>query len=227
MASPVILISSCLRDATNGANQACRETWLSVDSGLIPYVFLIGQHSEDYALQPDELLVSTTDDYFSLPLKGVEGRKWAIARGFTHVFQAFTDTYIHLRRLLASGYERHEFTGLVRTYPQEGFPREQDFVCGGAGYWTGPEATRLIAESSPRTPYEDVWVTRLLWDHGIKCHSDWRYTHRGGHGEGDAGHADFGFSNGQLITSHLSLGPGQYESSWLREAHRYRLEAEA
>jgi hypothetical protein len=219
---PVILIMSCLRDVVNGANQACRETWLApAREGTlpVPYRFVIGRNPGFKPLA-DEIVVDAPDDYEGLPWKGIEARKWALSQGFTHVFKCDTDTYVHIPRLLASGFEGHGFTGVIRVSPKPGYGEDGQFVSGGCGYWTGPVATRLVADScSDCSSAEDVHVSRLLWRNGIRCWSDWRYSNApGDHGEDGAC-----LPTNDLITVHLSRGTANYDPGWMREAHRRRM----
>lgn len=98
--------------------------------------------------------------------------RWAIAHGYTHLFRVDTDAYVYVNRLLASGYEAHEYTGYCIPYP---IKREQHRYACGAGFVLGPRALEIVANSTPDHPADDLWVGKVLYKHGIKCHRDTRY----------------------------------------------------
>jgi hypothetical protein len=162
---PIILITSCSYRLKE--NDLCRETWLKEWGHLIDYKFVMGfgcpiKHG-------DELIVSVDDGYYGLPDKIQTSHKWAWIEGYTHILKTDSDVYIHIPRLLASGFEQFPYSGNLY-YP--------DFVMGAA-YWLDRRATEILAHAA--LPYpgsfggDDVWVGRIMAENGIQAHDDKRY----------------------------------------------------
>jgi hypothetical protein len=167
---PVILVSSCKKDQQLGHNQVIRDTW-GKDSP-IPVFFILGEGN--VAEHPDEIVLPVKDGYHDLPWKTREGHRWAKEQGYDWTFQAFTDTFIDVDRLVASDFTRGEFVGNKGFNPAfRGF----DFCHGGPGYWLSPHATDLIlnAEFGKET-CEDQWVAWVMKIHGVACVDDKRYS---------------------------------------------------
>jgi hypothetical protein len=82
--------------------------------------------------------------------------RWALDNDYTHLFKCDDDTFIHVDRLLTSGFEQHKYSGYTtgRTWAQ-----------GGAGHWLDRECMELVASSrykQPQHPSEDVMVGDTL-----------------------------------------------------------------
>jgi hypothetical protein len=167
---PVILISSCRKDANAGNNEAIRATWGS--NSAIPYFFILGDGN--IATHPDEIVLPVKDDYFSLPFKTQEGHRWARNQGYDYMFQCFTDTFIDTERLAASDFTRGDFVGNKGFNPAfRGF----NFCHGGPGYWLSPKATDIIlAANIGKENLEDQWVAFVMKSHGIEVTDDKRYS---------------------------------------------------
>lgn len=127
---------SCQRDQANGANAACRGTFLR--QWLPNYRFIIG----GTAHAADELAVPALDDYGSLQFKQRAAYAWAFDAGCEHVFVAFTDTYIHVPRLAHCGFEQHDYMGLRCKHGE-------DHLSGGNGYWLSRKAMGVILDADP------------------------------------------------------------------------------
>jgi hypothetical protein len=106
--------------------------------------------------------------------------RYARAHGYTNVLKCEDDTFIHVPRLLASGWEQWKYTGrLCQAYH---FPYTQ----GGAGYWIGEEALDRVAErpdewwlakNTLHHHSEDVGVGLVLKVNKIGLKPDMRYFH--------------------------------------------------
>ena len=216
MPKPCILVSSCKRDVENGMNLAVRDTW-ATDSKL-PYFFILGDGNKQR--WADEVILNVPDDYLSLPFKTKHSIEWAVRCGFTHIFRAFTDTFIDTHRLLYdSNYASHPYIG----------NRSKDgFVHGGPGYWLGPKAIKILIDAPiekskfENDKYEDQWVGRVLALHGIHCRDDKNYSMGWSYGLDEQDPLE----TNEIITVHLSgESSGQYDKDWMGQvyAKRYKL----
>ena len=130
---PLIAIPSC--HANGAARAACKSTWIAKWGNLVDIRFFIGKPKRRN--QKDTIYLDVLDDYNSLPLKVKAVHAWALANGYTHVFKCDDDTFVHVPRLLASGYQREYYVGARRSL---------FFAQGGAGYWLNAEAMRVLAK---------------------------------------------------------------------------------
>lgn len=173
---PIILILSCKRDIENGSNDVCRQTWIKEWGHLVDYRFFIGNSDTGCPsvswkcplLQQDEIVLEVPDSYYFLPFKTQAMLGWALEKGYTHFFKCDTDTYVHIPRLLKSGFENHYYTG--------NFSITGSYASGGAGYWVNAEAAKKLVDAKAYNGGEDKWVGSTLGgrDSG---HNDIRYSH--------------------------------------------------
>jgi hypothetical protein len=201
---PVIMISSCKRDQEKGYHDAIRSTWGR--DAAIPFYFLMGAGAISRAA--DELVMDLPDDYNSLPFKTREGHRWASAKGYDYIFQAFTDTYCFTNRMLVSGFERFDYVGHFRgeNVNQLSSVAFGCYPSGGSGYWLSPMATSLLVEEEPDHWAEDLWVGRVMKKYLISGTQDYRYFSAGGYTK-------------ECLTVHLSRGTDKYHPSWMEETH--------
>lgn len=196
----LIAVSSCLRDKKNGCHQAMVDTWMN-NLPIDCRVFL-GQGN---TAEGNEVVLECPDDYLALPLKTKLSLQWARDHGYTHVFRAFTDTYIEPDRLWHSGFEQHPYLGFFG-----GERRLYNYASGGAGYWTGAKLSDLcIAAEVGNEWAEDRWVGKVAGDAGICCNFDGRYVPRGGRV----------LKGNDTITVHLSKATGNYDKQWMYDCH--------
>ena len=81
----------------------------------------------------DEVLLPVPDDYAHLTYKAREVLRWAIQRGYDFIFMCCPDTCINLERLMASGFQRHDYTA-----------RSIGYGKGGNGKWMSRKAAALV-----------------------------------------------------------------------------------
>lgn len=83
--------------------------------------------------ESSDLVVSVPapDDSAGLPAKVLCLIEWAIAEDFDFVFKCEDDTYVRPERLLASGFDRHDYIGSTGN---------RRYAHGGAGYWLSRRA---------------------------------------------------------------------------------------
>lgn len=164
---------------------AQRETWLQDLDDKADYKYCLGLPGGS---EPDVLYLYQADG----PLwerrgDGVSHRTWvlnrkvealcryAVERDYDYVFKCDDDTYVNVDRLLASGFEQHDYSGSTDRHKAEGIG-EYRWCQGGAGYWLSNKAAAIVAESGLTTiRAEDFAVGGLLHRHGIHPQHDERY----------------------------------------------------
>jgi hypothetical protein len=177
----LISILSCHR--YNERRNAQRETWLN--EMPLDYRFFLGRVPEQLEHGPrptaDQVFLDVSDDYGSLPFKTLAMLAWAYARGYEYVFKCDDDTYCRTDRLLASGFENHDYSGFQKMSPYFGKPGV-DFAQGGAGYWLSRRAIAIVLqEEETKRPKnlcggpEDINVARILKDAHVPLFDDQRY----------------------------------------------------
>jgi len=179
---------------------------------------VVGRGSDPTSLKADELQFDVDDGYLLLGRKTQASQRWAIEHGYGYTFQACADTYINVRRLLKTGYENHDYMGVLMGTPP--------FCHGGFGYWLSSRAGHLIAATEYAPAYDDTFSEDgmtgiILRQHGITPIS-W-------------GQDQFGFktphtlladrfngiiSNPADITRHLSNRCVEFNPQWIYEAHK-------
>lgn len=150
---PLIAIPSC--HAFGAARAACKATWIKKWGHLADIRFFIGTPRRRNT--KDTIYLDVPDDYDGLPLKVKTIHQWALANGYSHIFKCDDDTFVHIPRLLASGFQREHYVGTRRAY---------FFAQGGAGYWLSAEAMRILQKFSNQEwavrKCEDITVGFLL-----------------------------------------------------------------
>jgi hypothetical protein len=157
-----------------------------------------------YVPKEDEVIVHVPDGYMYVSYKTKENHRWSIAHGYDYVFQACTDTFIDIPRLLGSNFECWPYVGVAIGGPAE------PYASGGCGYWTSGRATQVIIDEPVTDWAEDRWVGEILRKHNITVHHDPRYVGMG---------RTPNISN-DYITSHLCDTPRVYNNQEMHEAYR-------
>ena len=195
---PIILIAAYQGYKARGDQDACRNTYLKEWGHLIPHLFVYDREYED-ALEPDEIRVDCPTGFMECVFKTHQGIKWALENGYDYVFSAPTDCYIIIPRLLASGYEKLDYTGF-RAY-------DEHHIGGGSGYWLSKRAMEAVAAATPMLDYEDRWVGGIVISAGMKAVHDPRYWDRNQPRQE------------HMITAHLSKATGVYDPLWMIDTH--------
>jgi hypothetical protein len=196
--NPIILIAAYQGYKARGDQDACRDTYLKEWGHLIPHRFVYDRDYKDECA-PDEIIVDAPTGFMECVFKTHLGIRWALDNGYDHVFSAPTDCYIVIPRLLASGYEKLDYTGFQ--VPGEGH------IGGGSGYWLSKRAMEIVVAAAPILDYEDRWVGQVTRAAGIKAVHDFRYRSHEMFAQKDA------------ITMHLSHATGVYDPIWMRQYH--------
>lgn len=99
--------------------------------------------------------------------------QYAQREGYTHLCRVDTDAYVYVDRLLKSGFDKHKYTGYCIDYPL--WNDAKRYACG-AGFILDERAITVVANNpTPDTQADDMWVGRILYRNGIRCHRDTRY----------------------------------------------------
>jgi hypothetical protein len=150
-----IAIASC--EKHKDREIAILKTW--GEKCPIPIVFHYGEPS-DYGHLPEKMKKVFTE-----------------MKDHDFIFKTDSDTFLSIPRLLASGFEKYDYSGFTR---EEWNPT----YCYGPGYWVSQKSMKILATSDwnlHRHPIypdaEDVMVGMVLFYSGILPHHDARYGH--------------------------------------------------
>jgi len=234
MSTVLIGVMSCIHDAQNGNHDAIRRTWVRHMVPGLEYRIFVGQGAINLA--PDEVQLDVPDDYPHLPEKAQAMRMWALEHGYDYMFKADRDTFLSPRRLLASGFEQHDYAGYFPYIPEgskvshlltpSGYvPTYPDcrgahiYASGAPGYWLSKRAMELMVaapldekrEDNRGNPAEDLWIPNVLFPAGVRGYHDTRYLFMGNRLVGDA------------ITVHLGING--YHSDYLYNCYNLSVSA--
>ncbi len=157
----------------------------------------------------DGPMLGVPDDYGHLPEKTKAICQWALERNYDFLFKTDTDTYVSIERLLASGFEQHDYSGFVLDWIK-GYA-----YASGPHYWLSRKAMKTVVEADWwRHPvpgadgWEDSKVGGVLAAHGILPYHDYRYAPW-----------ERVLPSNEIISCHLSSSHA-YEIPMMYEAHR-------
>lgn len=165
----LIAIMSCARDKNLGAHDLVRRTWKVADVDSVHTRFFVGDGcSVDSA---DEIQVRADDANHTAKVKAIFS--WALGQDYDYVFKCDTDTYVHVPRLLSSGFEQHEWSG--------GYGSLDKGPYGGSGYWICRNLMQRVLQdgldSRTARPWdEDRWIGENLIALGYRPCLDKRYN---------------------------------------------------
>lgn len=157
--------------------EAQRATWVQDVKAFKSYVdlrFFYGRKPDgqtpgfSHDRRADEVFLGCPDDYEHLPHKSQAIFLWALRHGYDYVFKVDDDTFVYVDRLMASGFEHHDYLGYC--YPSHG-----NYISGGPGYWVSHQAMRHLVDANIEGWAEDKWVGGVLKSHGIRPTRDGRY----------------------------------------------------
>jgi len=164
-------IMTCWPCELNGDNQSLRDTWLR--DLTVDYKFFHGWGLGEFS-GSDSVLLEVPDSYSGLILKSQALHSWGYKHGYDFVFQAYPDTYVDVSKLMASGFEKHDYAGYIHTKPQEHPNTPYGLLGGGEGYWTSRRACDIIRKAAPSVSAdlnfgaaEDLWTANVLGEAGI------------------------------------------------------------
>lgn len=197
---------SCWPCEVNGDNRSLRRTWLKDLPPSVDYKFFFGWDALYYT--DDAIILKVPDDYEHLILKSRALHTWGYDQGYDFVFKADTDTYVDVRQLLASGFEKHDYAGYLHTLPGAYPHTPYGLLGGGEGYWTSRKACEIITKASPIAdhPGEDLWTANVLGEASIQM------VGLPGYGRGITLH-------GGVVTN---APRGSYNHQWMYETYARR-----
>jgi len=209
MSGLLVLVNSCEKERRNGIQQACLDTWIARWGHLVDYRIVL-QRIEQKA--PYELIVDENDNYSQIAYIQRAAYRWALAEGYDHVFQAATDTYIAVPRLLAAGYEDKDYMGY-----KVGHDR---YAGGGCGFFLSRRSLEILAVAEAGGEgFADKWVGNILELSRINLTHDDRYWPDQKPFDGTKEQWDTG-----IIGVHLSRGTGNFDPKWMQQCHISLLE---
>jgi hypothetical protein len=140
--------------------QACRETWLR--DSKADYKFFLGKSTN---VQPmdDEVFLDCGDSYHDNGFKIHGMIKWALERGYTHMFRVDDDTMVWPQRLFMLPWWKHDYLG--NSHPNG----TSVDVHAGFAVFLSKRLMELVAERNPSVNdwADDVWVGQIAKKNGI------------------------------------------------------------
>ena len=162
--------------------RAQRETWLRDLPDSIGFRHFLGQPWGD---DPDAVYLPIADGpifaqkfqrTWILNRKTEALVRYAFEHDYDYVFKCDDDTYVHIDRLLESGFEAHDYSGYTDLHHANDVGNYR-WAQGGAGYWLSRRAMAVICQNGlHRMREEDFAVGQLLAANGIAPHHDGRYV---------------------------------------------------
>ena len=205
----LISISSCEAYERAGLNQPLRDTWLPDAVALgIDYKFFHGAGSTG---GEDIVVLPVHDGMGGLTEKAKAKAQWAVIHDYDFVFSCFPDIYARPERLLASGFEKHDYFGNVYQHP-----KGKPFCQGGPGYFLSKKSCVAIAREQTSYLNDDCWLADALYRANIHPADSRDFTYCG----------PGPLQTNSSITNHLSTQPGGYVAKAVYEEHQRWLESQ-
>ncbi len=113
------------------------------------------------------------DGYKDLSSKFRSICRWALDAGFDWLLRIDDDAYCYVDRLIRDPeYTKYDYSGYTIPYPEHlAFAA----YASGAGFLLSSRAIRIVADSLPEHPADDLWTGRALYCAGIRCRRDTRF----------------------------------------------------
>jgi hypothetical protein len=150
MVKVFIGVESC--GAHRYSQQAVRDTYLKDCS--VNYKFFLGMPKSGMNIPvpaEDEVIFPVHDGWFKMLHKFKLSIDWVLEHDYDYFFRCHTDTYVHVPRLLSSGFENYDFVGC-----RQQCTNSPPFCYGGAGFWL----SRKAMLSLQATLREESWIKR-------------------------------------------------------------------
>jgi hypothetical protein len=163
-----------------GDHEVIRLTWgKTAKAAKVDVRFFVGtdpafNHITRY--EEDEVLLKANDDYMHLPFKTREICRWLNGKVYDYAFLCDTDTYVWIKQLLQSPFEKYDCLGFFHrkighTFKYEDvdcegvkqyYERCYSWPSGGFGYTLSKKAIAAICVAYPNIWAEDMWVGQVL-----------------------------------------------------------------
>jgi len=179
--------------------KAIRQTWFKNVPYDVSCVFYEGGYPKAERRSRDQVFLNCGDAYEDLAEKTYRFLSFCISHfEFDFIFKCDDDTYVHIPRLLACGFEQHDYLG---NKPPGIFWKDGMFAQGGAYFlskravqailsfpfefgrtqrwWWGGLKLQQGIEGAARNhaSAEDIMVGDILSQRGIPLHIDARFLH--------------------------------------------------
>ena len=162
---------------------------------------LKGIEAPTFVPKGDEVvLANVPDDYMHVAFKDKAILRWAYAREYDYIFICDADTYVDVDRLMASGFEKHDYSG----FPFGIFGAE------GMGYWLSRRCIPMIVDEPVHVWGADQFVGDVLYKRGIKLHPMWTYREW----------PLVPKRTNDIVTCHLGVPSNEYTVSRMYDTHR-------
>jgi hypothetical protein len=169
MAQTKTLIAVVSAQHRKNWRDAIRSTWLAmVPEGKADVRFFIGADTSD---EPNVVPLNCGDLYKDLPEKVRQIMKWALDHGYDYMLKCDDDVVLRPVELLLSGYEKHQYSGKINRYLNQGYN-----VPVGFNWWVSRQCMEIMVGSPlPDNNDDEKWVAETLHQHGIHIVNDHRY----------------------------------------------------
>jgi hypothetical protein len=134
--------------------------------------FFFGRQAQARTEAPDEIELDVDDGYHVLVHKVCAIFEWALARGYDYGFKIDADTWLDVPKLLAAGFEQHDWVGLMGDKGASGGVGH--CTSGGVGIWLSRKAMQTFLDHYPKMPagkmhqWDDWALSLTLADAGLK-----------------------------------------------------------
>lgn len=165
-----LLIAIPIKNENEGRNYrersvACEATWLK--NSPCDYKFFT---DAELGLDPKRSDIR--------PMRTKLMCKYALEHGYDYVFRTDSDAYVWVNRLLACGFEQHDYMGWCIDYKERFNPRRT--AHGGIGFFLSRRAMQIIVDTPPfrcvdGNYWGDIWTGEVLAKNFIRCHRDTRF----------------------------------------------------
>jgi hypothetical protein len=169
----LIAVMNC-RSRQSSYADAVRRTWMPlVPRDKADAFFFVGRGEGEVA--SDTIVLDCDDSYQGLPEKVRAITRWAHAREeYSHMLKCDDDVVLKVDALLASGYDRNDYTGRLNRPICTDTPYT---VPMGFNYWLSRKCMAIVkdAELPPNSNDDEKWVAGNLHKAGISLVNDDRY----------------------------------------------------
>jgi hypothetical protein len=214
MSNIFIGIRSC--NLYQNYREAQRDTWLPsliklANESIVDYKYFVGNGIPQLYLEKDVVVLNVDDSMQYLTIKTKLMFEYVIDHKYDHLFFTEDDTYVVPMRLIASGFQYHDYTGNMNSKSNLGFP-----YMNGHAYWISRPAIQLVLDSGVLDKpglNEDALIGATLFGM-YEFNNDTRYTaYRPENGQLDP------LASNQIIATHKAT------PDVMRQVHKAYLES--
>lgn len=135
--------------------------------------FFIGE-ATSWLLYAEQIThLSVEDDYEHLPQKTRAILQWFLEKPYDHIYLCDTDTFTRPERLIHSGYEQFDYSGVFgKVHPigskfdyndgRNQLHEVSPWASGGVGYFLSRRAAEAVVQCEPDHWAEDFWIGQVI-----------------------------------------------------------------